>query len=190
MTSTSSLMRLLLTGFLAAGLCGCGQEPRPATSAANTPQAGNGAGHSDDHDHEHEHEHASVGPHGGTLIELGDAGRHAELTHTDAEVTVFLLDETAKVRAPIDAADVKINVASNEAPSQFTLTAMPEDGEAEGQSSRFHLQSADLATALDDHRATVTLSVRMNGTQYRGRVPHSHGDDDDHSDGGEPGDRQ
>jgi hypothetical protein len=134
-----------------------------------------------DHDKtaRHEHDHPSSGPHGGHLIELGSEQYHAEIKHAN-EATVYLLDGSAKTAAPIDAAEVVINVAHNGTAEQFRLAANPDAQDPQGKASRFSSNDAELLADLNAGDAKVELVVNVSGKQYRGSLEHHH-DHDGHS---------
>jgi hypothetical protein len=137
----------------------------------------------DDHGHEHEsgHDHPDHGPHGGDLVELGGDDYHAEVVHgDDGSVTVYILDGAAASTVAIDATELNINVTHDGQPEQFTLAASPEAVDAEGMSSRFVSNDAELGEHLDEEGASAKLVVRIDGTPYSGNIAHSH----DHEHGG------
>jgi hypothetical protein len=92
------------------GLTGCSGNSSQSTNGGSEP----------------EHAHASAGPHGGSLIELGEEEYHAELVHDDASgiVTVYLLDSAAKTAVPIDATEVVINLKHEGRGEQFKQQAI------------------------------------------------------------------
>lgn len=137
-----------------------------------------GAAHSQNGDHAasegDEHAHASVGPHGGVLIELGNEEYHAELTHTSDTVTVTVLDRNATLAVPVDAEHVTINLIDNGQPQQVKLMASPEAAETSNKSSRFVATSADLVKQLKSDKSSPKLTVTIEGTAYRGEIHHDH----------------
>jgi hypothetical protein len=157
---------MLVPGLIVLGLSGCGSSTSEKT--ASTADGG------------HEHAHPGEGPHGGSLIELGNEEYHAELVHDDAAgtVTIYILDSAAKAAVPIDAGEVTINVSHKGQAEQFKLSAA--SAEREGKSSQFVSSSADLAEELDHEHATAQLVVTINGKQYRGTIEHHHEDGDRH----------
>lgn len=120
--------------------------------------------------------HPSEGPHHGGLIELGKEEYHAELVHDeDAEqVTIYVLDGSAKTAVPIEAKEVTINVQHDGQPEQFQLAAQPDQGDPEGKSSRFISDNAELIEHLDEEGATARLVLKINGKSYNGQISHSH----------------
>ncbi len=127
-----------------------------------------------------QHAHASSGPHKGLLIELGEEEFHAELVHDGVSVTIYVLDSAAKTAVPIAASEVTINLLHDGSPEQFQLLASPQDGDAEGKSSRFTLADAELAYHIDDETAKPKLMLTINDVAYRGEILHEH-DHDEHS---------
>jgi hypothetical protein len=111
-------------GALAAVLAaGCNSHPASNTKAGTAAAAG---------DHEH-----GVGPHGGTILELGGGKYHGEFTvdHKKQEAAVYILRGDAKTLLPIKADKVLLSIKD---PSfQVELKARPEKGDAAGQSSCF-----------------------------------------------------
>ncbi len=122
------------------------------------------------------HAHVSEGPHGGSLIELGNEEYHAELVHDDAAktVTIYVLDSAAKSSVPIDAIELIINLKHQGKGEQFKLAALADQSDPPGKSSRFMSSDSELAEDLDREDAEPQLVVNINGKQFRGAVKHSH----------------
>jgi hypothetical protein len=170
-------------GFLAACFWvfgGCGKGQPAGQAGSETAEA---------HEGEHEHEHAEEGPHGGHIIELGHEEYHAELTHDDEahRIGVYFLGSDAKTAKPIDAESVMINVSADGKPTQYTLPAVPQAGEAAGNSSYFEVVSEPLcAVVCGEAEAAKTharLSVTIEGKPYVGLIetePHEHDHDHGH----------
>jgi len=125
---------------------------------------------------EHEPAHVSAGPHGGSLIELGEEEYHAELIHDDAAktVTVYLLDGKATAGVPIEAAEIVINLKHEGRGEQFKLAASPDAGDPPGKSSRFSSNEAELAEDLDREGAEARLAISINGKPFQAAVEHHH----------------
>lgn len=169
------LANTFLPSLLLLSLVGCGgSQPATSNSVAVAEEAG------------HEHAHSSEGPHGGSLIELGNEAYHAELVHDDAAgtVTVYVLDSTAKTVVPIEAPDVTINIKHEGRGEQFKLAAAVEQGDATGKSSQFGSSDAELAQELDHEHAEAELVLLIEGKQYRGAIEHHH-DHEEHGAGEE-----
>ncbi len=152
-----------------ATIIGCGSAPEagPFEPAASDP-----------------HDHPSAGPHGGSLIELGNDEYHAELVVLDARgddttptVTIYLLDSTAKVATPVDAKEMRINLTHDGNAEQFILTATPDASDPAGKSSKFVSDDAELTADLDLDDVKAQLVVTIGDKQFRGTIMHH---DDDH----------
>jgi hypothetical protein len=132
----------------------------------------------------HDHAHGIAGPHGGSLIELGNEEYHAELVHDDAAgtITVYVLDSAAKASVPIEVTDVTINLKHEGQGEQFTLAAAPEPGDPEGRSSKFVSSDSELAEDLDREGSEPQLAITINGRSYRGAIEHHHGHDGENHD--------
>jgi hypothetical protein len=160
--TTFSLAWLMALGLFVGG---CNSESgRPAAE----PQFGKAA--------DAEHGHPNTGPHGGDLIELGDEQYHAEITH-DNEATVYLLDDSARAAAAVDATEVVINVSQDGKAEQFRLTANRDAQDPEGKVSRFSSDDAELLADLKSGDAEIELVVSISGKQYRGSREHDHGEE-------------
>lgn len=159
---------------------GCGTNPPPKEAPKPSPSApGHEEGDGHDHKEGEAHAHPTEGPHHGHLIELGKEEYHAELTHDDAThtVTIYILDSAAKVAVPIEEKEVTLNIVVDKKPSQFKLAATPQDGDPEGQSSRFALADEGLHESLESEKVTGRLSLSIKGKPYSGSAEHhEHGE--------------
>jgi hypothetical protein len=156
------------------GLAGCGgQSSGPSGSTAGVETGAPPSA-------EAEHTHASEGPHGGTLIELGNGAYHAELVHDDAAetVTVHILDSSAQSGVAIEAAEITINLKRGGRGKQFKVAAAPDPSDSTGKSSRFVSSDPELADDLDQEGAGARLVISIDGKQYRGDIDHHHGHDE------------
>ena len=132
----------------------------------------------------HAHEHGAKGPHGGSLVELGDEEFHGEvvLDHDAHTVRVFLMGKDAKTAAPTTATEV---ILAPEGKDALTLKAVPQEGDGEGKSSRFELVDNDVVHALLDAKAIHgSLRVTIGDKPFSGKVDyhlddmhHDHKDD-------------
>jgi len=154
---------LVFTGTILFGLSGC-MEAEPEK---NAPQPGASKD-------EHAHEHPTERPHHGDLIELGKEEYHVELLHEKSVITIYVLDAAAKAPVAIEAKTIVINVKHEGKPEQFELAASPDSGDAEGTSSRFTIDNAELAEHLEHTDAEACLNVTINGTPYNASLAHSH----------------
>jgi hypothetical protein len=175
MPSFPATLAIGLTG-LALALAGCtgepesgGPETEPPPSTVQTTD-------------EHGHAHPSEGPHHGELIELGNEEYHGELVHghENGEVTIYILDGTARQQVPIDATQLTVNAVLDSEPVQFSLAAEPDEGDPEGKSSRFVSRDEKLSSVLDEETAEPRLVVTINGKAYRGAITHDHADHEHH----------
>jgi hypothetical protein len=137
--------------------------------------------HAHDHEHEgHAHEHGEHGPHEGDLIELGGGKYHAEVVHDDDTklVTIYLLAEDAKSPTAIAEDSLVIHAVVDGRPQKFVLPAKPQEGDAEGQTSRFETADGALVAALDNAASKANFSVTIAGRPYAGSIEahdHEHG---------------
>jgi hypothetical protein len=173
-----SLLAPLSCAILALGIIGCAGDSseNSATGGAETsaPPATVELGH--------DHAHPTEGPHGGSLIELGNEEYHAEMVHDDVAgtVTIYLLDSAAKASVPVDSAEVTVNVTHEGRGEQFKIAASADQSDPQGKSSRFVSSDAELAKELDHEHAEAQLAVTINGKPYRGAIEHHHGHEDEH----------
>ncbi|HEY5313269.1 MAG TPA: hypothetical protein VIK18_12150 [Pirellulales bacterium] len=154
-------------------LAGCGHSPRQDAPVAA-------------HDGHGGHDHDELGPHGGTLIELGSESYHAELLHDDPThaVTVFLLDGSA--RRPAAASElprhVLLNVMIAGAPRQYSLPCIA--------GNHYAIVDELLCESLcDNDDARARLNATIGGKTFVGNVePHAH-DGHEHGHAQAPGNR-
>lgn len=163
----------LSVGVLALGatLAGCSSGDKDHAAEPGHSEAGHDEGG-----------HATTGPHGGSLIELGNEEYHAELVHDDTAgtVTVYVLDSAAKSSVPIDATDITINLKHEGKGEQFTLAASADQGDPAGKASRFVSSDAELAKDLDQEDAGPQIVIKIGGNQYRGAIEHAHDEAAEH----------
>jgi hypothetical protein len=138
----------------------------------------------------HDHAHAEEGPHGGHVIELGSETHHAELTHDDEShrIGVYLLDESAKAAAPIEAESVIINVTEDGKLTPYVLPAAPQPDDGDGKASYFELVSEPLCAVIcGESKAESTrarISITIDGKPFVGIIetdPHAHDHNHDHA---------
>lgn len=148
--------------------CFAGCKPEASSDSATS---------STDEHSDHAHEHPTEGPHGGSLIELGEEQYHAELVHDDAAqtATIYLLDAAGKTAVAIADPSVRINLTHEGEAMQFELAASRQETDPEGQSSMFTSSDASLAEHLDHAGDSAQLVVTIEGTQFRGSLAaHDH----------------
>ena len=173
----TTLALLGLGCFLVLPGCGDGGGYAPVTSE-EVDQA-------EAHVHE-EHEHHHEAPHGGHLIELGDHLFNAEVVlDADADkLMVYVLDAHAENAQAVDQEQIVFAVEGGDA---ITLAADPQEGDAEGQASRFTASGDQVAAIEDIEDLHGSVTVEINGESYTGELEHDHdhGHDDhghDHGD--------
>jgi hypothetical protein len=170
------LKELMLLGAMALVIVAVGCSEEEGSNATATSGAGSSGSADTSHD-EGGHEHPSEGPHHGSLIEFGDHEYHGEFVHDDESITIYILDGEAAEQVPIEAESITLNVTPEEGdPVQHELTADPDEGDPEGQSSRFVLTDAAVVEMLDAEGTTARVSVTILDTPYSGDISHDHGD--------------
>ena len=115
----------------------------------------------------HEHE---KGPHGGSLVELGEEEFHGEiiLDHDAHTLRVLLLGKDAKTAAPSEAKELTVTPAGK---APLTLKAVPLETDGEGKSSRFELVDEDVVHKLmDEGSIHGTLNVSFGDKPYSGEI--------------------
>lgn len=173
-------MTALLRGGISA-LClglliGCGPTAEYKTNEQLKTERG------DDHDHD-DHGHGAAGPHGGSLVELGEEEYHAEVvvdekTHS---LVVYLLGKDAKTASAIAATEVTVGLGGDKS---ATLKAAPLEGEGEGKASKFELADEKVVhDLLDAGFLHGSLKVQIGEKAYEGHIDaHFDHDHDDHKD--------
>ncbi len=131
-----------------------------------------------------EHGHGEKGPHGGSIVELGDEEFHAEvvLDHDAHALRVFVLGKDAKTAVPTAATEITVAAEGKDA---VTLKAAPQDGDGEGKASRFELIDEKLVhDILDAKFLHGDLRITIGGKPYSGHIDmhlddvhHEHKDD-------------
>ena len=120
--------------------------------------------------------HADVGPHKGTLIELGEEEYHAELvldekTHT---VSIYLLDGAVKKYVPIAAKDITITLKHDGKSESFKLKATPQKADPSGQSSMFTLKDEEFVDDLHHKGSDPRLMLKIDGKPYSAKIVLDH----------------
>ncbi len=176
------------SGLAAFLISGCGTAAtEPAGGAADSAAATDSGHDHEGHDHEgHDHgghSHDHVGPHEGHVVELGGDEFHAEFVHDEeaGTVTVYVLDGAAKETVAIEATEISINLKHDGQGEQFKLAASPDAGDADGKSSRFISNDAELGDDLHHEGAEAQLVLQIAGKAYRGKIEHDHDHDHDHN---------
>ena len=181
--------RFVGPGLVATGLLfwsGCAGSGSP-TDRAGHDHDNRGHAHHGEHGHvhrpvdeDHDHDasargHSHVGPDGGRLIVLGDDDYHAELVidHAKGEVTVTILDRTARRPVSIDQREITLNFRCKGRPYQIRLTAV-DSAIGRADSATCFTGTSDLLTG--ECQLTGRLSVVIGGKPYTGQVAHREGD--------------
>jgi hypothetical protein len=131
-------------------LLGCSEKPAPAPSTT-TPAASTGG-----------HAHGA-GPHGGAVADWGGGAYHVEFTvdHDKKEATVYVLGSDGHTAKPIKAE--KITLSIDDPAFQVDLAARPQDGEPDGESSRFVGKHENLGIVRE---FAGSITGELDGTPY------------------------
>lgn len=174
-----SLVAMLAIGLLGAVGCDGGKSDyKKADDLKKAPAV------HDEHGHD-EHGHGEKGPHGGSIVELGEEEFHAEvvLDHDAHALRVFVLGKDAKTAAPTTATEITVAAEGKDA---VTLKAAPQDGDGEGRSSRFELIDEKLVhDILDAKFLHGKLDIKIGDKPYSGHID-MHLDDVHHEHKDEP----
>lgn len=178
MLKRTHVMSWIILAVMPLALVGCGETKAPE-------KLGEAKGHEEKDGHDHAAEeggHPTEGPHHGHLIELGEEEYHAELAHHDVtnSVLIYLLDKEAKKPVSSGDKEVVLNLVVDGKPVQTKIPAKPEPGDAEGESSRYIIEDAELLKALEAEKTTGRLTVTIAGEEYSGKVEHSKHDEHKH----------
>ncbi len=165
-TGLKELVFLGALGFVIVAVGCSGDEGTDTETADSTSNTADTDSHTDDH--------PSEGPHHGSLIEFGAHEYHGEFVHDAESITIYILDSGVTEQVPIDAESVTLNVTHDGAPSAHVLAADPDEGDPEGQSSRFVLTDAAVVEMLDTEGTTARVSVTIDDTPYQGNLAHDH----------------
>lgn len=117
-----------------------------------------------------DHDHGAKGPHGGSLVELGDEEYHAEvvLDHDSHALRVFVLGKDAKSAVTTTATEVTVAV---EGKAAVTLKAAPLEGETDGKTSRFELIDDEVVhNILDAKFLHGDLKISIGDKPYSGHI--------------------
>ena len=156
------LANVAVVGLTAVWLAGC----NPATEAPPKPP-----GSESNAKHAHDH---GTGPHDGTIGEFGGGKYHMEFVvdHDKQEATVYVLGGDVKTPAPIKTD--KLTLAISDPEFSVDLMALPLEGEANGESSRF-VGTHESLGKVQEFAGSVTAEVE--GTPLSGdfkEEPHTH----------------
>jgi hypothetical protein len=149
--------------FVAPLLAGCpaGNKSTELTDAHKTDTAP-----VEDHAHEH-------GPRGGEVVELGDY--HGEVVlESDRKATLYILDGELKNAVPLADATAVLVLKHGGESTKIDLKAMPQDGEADGKTSRFQSEGPLPEAIKDGHDIAGDVNVTTAGNTLTGKVGHVH----------------
>lgn len=106
-----------------------------------------------------------AGPHGGTLADWGGGKYHVEFTvdHDKKQTIVYVLGSDEKTATPIKASKIMVNII--DPASEIEALAQPQEGEADGMSSRF-VGTHDNLGKVQEYAGTI--SGEIDGTPYTG----------------------
>lgn len=165
----ATLTCLAAIGFFA----GCDQQAAPTKPATTSPAA---TTESDDgHDHgDGEHAAHGAGPHDGTLADWGGGAYHVEFTvdHDKQQATVYILGDDEKTATPIPADEIQLTIIDPQ--MSVVLQADPQEGDSEGQASRF-VGTHEKLGIVQEYAGTI--SGVIEDTPYAGdfkEVAHGH----------------
>lgn len=130
-----------------------------------------------------DHEHGDKGPHGGSIIELGEEEYHAEIVvdHDTESVAVYVMGKDAKTPEQVAATEVSVAPAGD-GKEPLTLKAAPQKGDAEGKTSKFELKNEDVVHALlKEGMLHGKLRITIADKPYIGDIDY-HLDGSDHHD--------
>lgn len=174
----SCLLLVLLSAFSLFGGC-AGNESYETVTLEDAERAESHA----DHDHHHHHE----APHGGHLIELGNHKYNAEVLLEDKQLVIYVLDAHAENAVAIAGESIAFETEDGE---PIALTPQPQEGDADGKSSRFVASGGAVETFGDIEDVHGSVKATIEGTEYTGELSHDHDheEDADHDDHGKEGD--
>lgn len=140
------------------------------------------AGKAEPRDDHHDH-HAHSAPHGGQLVELGDHKYNLEFVF-DAEgrkLTAYVLDAHAEKAVAIEEAEISFHLESGDEETMVTLQAAPQEGDAEGKSSRFEATGDALPASVKTNKDLKGhVHVTVAGEEFTGDIEDEHDHDHDH----------
>jgi len=122
------------------------------------------------------HSYEAQGPHDGELMEVGKGEYHVEVVIEEKkkQISVYLLDKTAKSYIAIDAPFLAINLKIGGKPAQFKLKPVPQEIDQPGFSSCFGVASPELIDALHDSHSDARLALKITSKPYVVRIVHNH----------------
>ena len=134
----------------------------------------------DDHHHE--------APHGGHLVELGDHQYNIEFVFAaepEAKLTAYILDAHAEGAVGTDAKEIILHLEGEGDEHEIVLKADAQDGDKEGEASRFSATGDALPKSVKDLEDVAGhLHVAIGGKEFAGDLDHDHDSHEGHDDHG------
>jgi hypothetical protein len=160
------------------GFIGC-NKPEAQMQSKPAPVA-------DEHGHDHgegTHDHSVIGhshgagPHGGVIADWGGGKYHVEFTvdHEKQQATAYIFGRDEKTPTPIAATSIELSIKDPE--TLVTLEASPQEGDADGKSSRF-VGTDEKLGVVQEYAGTLTGVI--DGTPYSGDFKEEAHADHDH----------
>ena len=129
-----------------------------------------------------QHAHPDQGPHGGELIELGQGAFHAELTHEQEDISIYVLDSSCTKPVAIASEKLTVSLKHEGQVNSFDLAPSPDNNDPAGMTSRFTSSDPQLGQWLEAG-AEGAVVIQIEGKSYNGKIAHDHDHDDhDHDD--------
>ena len=112
------------------------------------------------------------GSHGGRLVPLGAKEYFVEVAHDPAVGTVsfFLLDSTARKRAPISAFEIVVNTKVGAASTQHKIFSQPQREDTGGQTSRFVATDKTVVDAIIAPGTEVEIVLTSGDKKLNGSL--------------------
>jgi len=128
--------------------------------------------------HEHHHHDHAEGPHGGHILEFGKY--HGEITMAeDRTVSVYVLGMDDMSKSVPVAGSATLHVKVGEEEQTLELTAAPEEGEPEGQSSRY-TTNAIPESIKDIEGIAGHVELKIGEETLKAEISHDHHGHDHH----------
>ena len=127
-----------------------------------------------------DHHHHDHGPHGGHILEFGKW--HGEVVMgDDRTVTVYILGGDAETAAPLADATAVLHLHVGGEETEVPLTASPQEGDPENQTSRFVASADVIPESIDDiEKLHGEVVLTVAGETVTGEITHDHDHDHDH----------
>jgi ABC-type oligopeptide transport system substrate-binding subunit len=172
--SVQKLDALLFAAICAASLTAQAFGAQPAAKPGAKPAA-------------KEEAHAEVGPHKGTLIELGEEEYHAEFVLDEKKhtVSIYLMDGEVKNYVAIPAKEIMVTLKHDGKTESFKLKAKAQKTDPAGMSSMFTLTDEEFVGDLQHKGSDPRLLLKIDGKPFTAKIELDH-KDHDHKDEAKP----